>query len=85
MTIDSKEHNQAAVPTVTNALALAQAEFGYAQNFTNAVISVRQSIGQNESITPSMIIAAAKQSNANNVTIPQDYVANAIGYLNGIA
>jgi hypothetical protein len=82
---DMIKNGQASVPTeVTNALASAGAEFGYVQNFTNAMISVRQSIGPDQSITPSMIIAAVKQSNANNETIPQDYVASAIGYLNGI-
>jgi hypothetical protein len=69
---------------VVTTLASANAEFGYVQNFTNAMLSVRQSLGPNQSITPSMIIAAVKQSNANNLTIPQDYVAKAIGYLNGI-
>jgi hypothetical protein len=78
------KHGETAVPAVTSGLALAGAEFGYVQNFTDAIISIRQEIGQNQSITPSMIVAAAKQSNAINITIPQDYVANATGYLNGL-
>jgi hypothetical protein len=55
-----------------------------AQNFANAIAALRESIGENQTITPLMIISAVKQSNANNASIPQSYVANAIGYLNGI-
>ncbi len=82
---DLKENGVAtASPEVAKQLALGQAEFGYVQNFTNAMISLRQSIGPDQAITPSLIIAAVKQSNASSATIPQDYVANTIGYMNGI-
>jgi hypothetical protein len=82
---DMIENGQNSVPSsVLNELALGKAEFGYVQNLTNAVLSMRQSIGPNQAITPSMIISAAKQSNASGETIPEDYLANAIGYLNGI-
>jgi len=82
---DLKKHGDFASPTQASALALSEAEFGYARNFANAIISTREAIGQNKSITPTMVIDAAKQANVNGATVPEAYVANAIGYLNGIA
>lgn len=82
---DLKKHGDFASPTAASALALGEAEFGYARNFANAIISMRDVIGREKSITPPMVIDAAKQANANGTTVPQAYVANAIGYLNGIA
>jgi hypothetical protein len=82
---DLAEYGQTNVPpAATKGLALGNAEFEYAQNFTNAIISIRQAIDPDQSITPAMIVAAAKQSSANNITVPRGYLANAIGYLNGI-
>ncbi len=82
---DLKKHGDFASPTAASALALGEAEFGYAQNFAKAIISMRDAVGPDESITPSMVIDAAKQANAGGATVPEAYVANAIGYLNGIA
>jgi hypothetical protein len=82
---DLKKHGDFASPTTASALALGEAEFGYARNFANAIISTRHAIGPDKSITPTMVIDAAKQANANGATVPEAYVANAIGYLNGIA
>jgi len=82
---DLKKHGDFASPTAASALALGEAEFGYARNFAHAIVSTRNAIGPDKSITPTMVIDAAKQANANGATIPEAYVANAIGYLNGIA
>jgi hypothetical protein len=82
---DLKKHGDLASPTAASALALGEAEFRYAKNFTNAISSTRQAIGPAKSITPQMVIDAAKQANAAGTTVPEAYVANAIGYLNGIA
>jgi hypothetical protein len=82
---DLKKHGDFASPTAASALALGEAEFGYARNFANAIVSTREAIGPGKPITPPMIIDAAKQANAKGATVPEAYVANAIGYLNGIA
>ena len=82
---DLKKHGDFASPTAASALALGEAEFGYARNFANAIISTRHAIGPGKPITPPMVIDAAKQANASDATVPEAYVANAIGYLNGIA
>ncbi|HTC29174.1 MAG TPA: hypothetical protein VK702_00505 [Candidatus Acidoferrum sp.] len=82
---DLKKHGDLASPTAASGLALGEAEFRYAKNFTNAIISTRNAIGPTKAITPPMVIDAAKHANASGATVPEAYVANAIGYLNGIA
>ncbi|MGD0968767.1 MAG: hypothetical protein ABR949_10805 [Candidatus Aquilonibacter sp.] len=82
---DLKKHGDLASPTAASALALGEAEFRYAKNFANAIVSTRNAIGPDKSITPTMVIDAAKYANATGSTVPEAYVANAIGYLNGIA
>ncbi len=82
---DLKKHGDFASPTAASGLALGEAEFRYAKNFAKAITSTRVAIGPNKSITPQMVIDAAKQANAGGATVPEAYVANAIGYLNGIA
>ncbi len=82
---DLKKHGDFASPTAASSLALGEAEFRYAQNFAHAIVSTRKAIGPDKPITPTMVIDAAKQANTNGTTVPEAYVANAIGYLNGIA
>ncbi len=80
----AKMRNNTMTPAAMQSMAAGVVEFGYVQNFTNAIVSIRQSIGQNQQITPAMISAAMNKSNAIDATIPQDYVTNAIGYLSGL-
>ncbi|MGA8839603.1 MAG: hypothetical protein WB491_03835 [Candidatus Aquilonibacter sp.] len=82
---DLKKHGDLASTTAASALALGEAEFRYAKNFTKAIISTRVAIGPGKPITPQMVIDASKQANTGGATVPEAYVANAIGYLNGIA
>jgi hypothetical protein len=83
-TLQATNTNKNITPSQLRDMAMGQAQYTDAQNFVNALAAVRQSVGPNQPITPSMILAMVKQANANNTPIPQEYVANAIGYLNGI-
>jgi hypothetical protein len=76
--------NPKITPSEMLSMANSQAQFDSATSFANVIASIRQSIGPNQAITPSMIISAVKQANASSETIPQYYLTNAIGYLNGI-
>jgi hypothetical protein len=72
-------------PSGLRAAAMGSAEYTGCQNFVNALASLRQSLAPNQPITPSMLIAMAKQASTNGAPIPQEYIANAIGYLNGLS
>ena len=66
-------------------MAKSQAQFTQIQTFANDLAALRQSIGPNQSISPLTIINLAKQASASGSPIPESFVANAIGYLNGLS
>jgi hypothetical protein len=82
--IETENTNRSLTPSAFTGMALSQAENNDAQAFVSALASLRQSMGADGSITPSMLLALGKQANASDNPIPQEYIANAIGFLNGL-